>query len=51
MCVCLYTQEMCVCVCIHKRCRVLGFRSNPVGEGKSLEAGGQTCGKILTYDQ
>ena len=50
MCVCLYTQEMCVCVCIHRRCRVLGF-TNPVGEGKSLEAGGQTCGKILTYDQ
>ena len=31
-------------MCIHRRCRVLGF-TNPVGEGKSLEAGGNRIGK------
>ena len=42
VCVCVYAREICTCVFIHRRCRVLGFGSNPVGEGKSLEVGGQT---------
>lgn len=45
VCVCVCTHRRYVCVCIHRRCRVLGFGSNPVGEGESLEVGGQTWWK------